>query len=183
MREAIAALLPPEPRHPIPRQDDGRPKGRNVLGTLAHHPALTRAFHTFNGHVQFASTLSTRQRELIVLRVAHRRHAEYEWVQHVIQGRDAGLTDDEILRVREGAEAPGWTPLEAAMLQAVDELVADAVVSDDTWGALAAELDVQQLLDLVFTVGAYEVLAMAIKSCGVQLDEDLIPFRHEPRPD
>ncbi len=172
MREALAALRPPEPRHPLPRQDEGRPKGLNVLGTLAQHPALTRAYHTFNGHVQFASSLSPRQRELLVLRVSRLREVEYEWEQHVIQGRDAGLTDEEIDRVRDSG-ALGWAPLETAMLRAVDELVADAMIHDDTWAALAAELDVEQLMDLVFTVGAYEVLAMALKSFGVQLDEDL----------
>ena len=28
-------------------------------------------------------------------------------------------------------------------------------------------------MDLVFTVGAYEILAMAFRSFGVELDEDL----------
>jgi hypothetical protein len=60
------------------------------------------------------------------------------------------------------------------MLRAVDELVAGAFIHDDTWAALAAELDLEQLMDLVFTVGAYEVLAMALKSFGIQLDEDLL---------
>jgi alkylhydroperoxidase family enzyme len=174
MREALAALRPPEPRHPLPRQDDSRPKGLNVLGTLAQHPALTRAYHTFNGHVQFASTLSPRQRELLVLRVSCVREAEYEWEQHVIQGGDAGLTEEEIDRVRDGGNAAGWSALDAAMLRAVDELVGDAMIHDETWVALASELDVEQLMDLVFTVGAYEVLAMALKSFGVQLDEDLL---------
>ena len=38
---------------------------------------------------------------------------------------------------------------------------------------LAGELDRHQLMDLVFTVGAYDLLAMAFKSFGVELDEDL----------
>ena len=56
---------------------------------------------------------------------------------------------------------------------AVDELVADARVADATWAVLAAELDEQQLMDLVFTVGAYDVLAMALRTFGVELDDDL----------
>lgn len=173
MREALAALRPPEPRHPLPAQGGDRPKGLNVLGTLAHHPALTRAFHTFNGHVLFASTLSPRQRELLVLRVATVRHAEYEWRQHAVLARDAGLGDDEIARVAAGPDAPGWPPLDAAMLRAVDELVADAAIADATWETLAGELDDQQLMDLVFTVGAYDLLAMVLCSFRVELDEDL----------
>jgi AhpD family alkylhydroperoxidase len=174
MRAALAALRPPEPRHPLPERRDDRPKGLNVLGTLARHPALTHAFHTFNGHVQFATTLSPRQRELLVLRVAAVRRCEYEWAQHAVLAGDASLDPDEVARVAEGPGAGGWSSLEAAMLRAVDELVADAVVSDPTWAALAAELDDQQLMDLVFTVGAYELLAMALLSFGVELDADLV---------
>jgi AhpD family alkylhydroperoxidase len=173
MREALAALRPPDARHPLPPRDEGRPKGLNALGTFAHHPALARAFHTFNGHVLFGSTLSPRDRELVVLRVAVLRNCPYEWAQHEILAFDAGLTAEEIERVAAGPEAPGWAPRDRALLRAVEELVQDACVSDPTWVALAGELDRRQLMDLVFTVGAYEVLAMAFRSFGVQLDDDL----------
>jgi alkylhydroperoxidase family enzyme len=173
MREAMAALRPDRPRHPFPSQADDRPKGRNALGLLAHHPELTRAFHTFNGHVQFATTLSARQRELLILRVAAVRDAEYEWLQHVVQGADAGITAEEVARVAEGPDAPGWSPVEQAMVRAVDELIRDADLTEFTWRVLAGELDTQQLMDLVFTVGAYDLLAMAFRAFGVEVDADL----------
>ena len=173
MREALSALRPPEPRHPLPARGGDRPEGLNVLGTLARHPALTRAFHTFNGHVLFATTLSARQRELLVLRVVTVRQAEYEWAQHVVLARDAGLDADEIARIAEGPGAPRWPALERAMLGAVDELLGDAMIAEATWEALARELDEQQLMDLVFTVGAYDLLAMAFRSFRVELDADL----------
>ena len=172
MREALAALRPPDPGHPVPA-GEGRPKGLNVLGTFAHHPALTRAFFTFNGHVLSASTLSPRDRELLVLRVAHLRDCAYEWAQHEILARDAGLTSEEIARVAAGPDAPGWSPRDRALVRAVDELVRDARVSDPTWEELVGVLDRRQLMDVVFTVGAYEVLAMALRSFGVELDVDL----------
>jgi alkylhydroperoxidase family enzyme len=172
MRDAIAALTPPEPRHPFPNRE-GRPKGRNALGTFAHHPALTRAFHAFNGHVLFATTITPRQRELLVLRVASLRQCAYEWAQHVVLAADVGLRADEIEAVRVGPDAPGWNALDRALLSAADSLLADADVSDETWAALASELDTQQLMDVIFTVGAYDLIAMAFKSFGVELDDDL----------
>jgi alkylhydroperoxidase family enzyme len=177
MREALAALRPPEARHAVPVQRDDRPKALNLLGTFARYPALTRAYHVFNGHVQFATTLSLRQRELLVLRVAAVRKADYEWAQHTVVAADAGLGDDEVARVADGPDAPGWSPLERAMLRAVDELIDDAEIGDATWKVLASELDEQQLMDLVFTVGAYDLLAMAIRSFGVEMDEDLLRKR------
>jgi len=173
MRGALAALRPPNPRHPLPERRDDRPKGLNVLGMLALHPELTTAFHTFNGHVLFATTLSVRQRELIVLRVAAVRGSDYEWAQHAVLAGDAGIAADEVARIAAGPDAPGWAPLDAALLRAVDELIAEAMITDATWAALAAEMDTKQLMDVIFTVGAYDVLAMALRSFGIELDADL----------
>lgn len=177
MRDALAALRPPKPRHPMPERRDDRPKGLNVLGLLAHHPELTSAFHTFTGHVLFATTLSLRQRELLILRVAALRDAEYEWLQHKVIGGDVGLTPDEIGRVVEGPDADGWDALEFALVRAVDELVADARIAEETYAELSGALSPQQLLDLVFTVGAYDALAMAMRTFDVEVDADLDIWR------
>jgi alkylhydroperoxidase family enzyme len=119
------------------------------------------------------STLSARHRELLVLRVATVRGAEYEWRQHVASAGDNGVGPDEVACVTIGPDAPGWSDLERALLRAVDELLGDALIADDTWSTLAGELDVQQLMEVVFTVGAYDTLAMALRTFGVPLDDDL----------
>jgi AhpD family alkylhydroperoxidase len=173
MQEALAALHPPAPRHPFPPRDPDRPKGRNALGMFAHHPALTRAFNTFNGHLLFATTLTARQRELLVLRVATQRRCEYEWLQHVLLGRDAGLDDAEIERVVQGRDADGWDDLDRALIAAADELLSGTRIHDLTWATLVEHLDPQQLLDVVFTVGAYDLVAMAFNTFDVEPDEDL----------
>ena len=168
----MAAMLPPEPRYTRERKENG-PKALNTLGTFAHHPALAKAFFTFNGHLLLATTLTERHRELVILRTAAVRSAGYEWAQHVLIGRDVGLTDEEISRVAFGADAPFWDELDAALLRVVDELVDDGVISDTTWAVLAADLDAQQLLDVIFTVGAYETLAWMMRSFDLAIDDDI----------
>ena len=64
MKMATAPLTPATPRPP------GQPRGLNILGTFAHHPDLAAAFCVFNGHILNTSTLTQRQTELAVLRVA-----------------------------------------------------------------------------------------------------------------
>jgi alkylhydroperoxidase family enzyme len=182
MRRALAALVPENPTHPLPVQGGNRPKGLNALGALANYPELTRAFNSFNGHILFGTSLSLRQRELIVLRVGHLRHSEYEWKQHLVQGSDAGIGPGEMFRVTQGPDAPGWSSIERAMLRAVDELLSDAFISEETWSVLAAELDTHQLMDLVFTVACYEAVAMFFNSAGVQVDEDLNQYLENPAP-
>lgn len=176
MKDALAALNPPNPRHPFPPRVPGRPKGLNILGLLAHHPELATAYHTFNGHLLFATTLTPRQRELLVLRVGHLRDAPYEFAQHVVIAGDVGISADEIERIKVAPDHPGWSPLDAALLAAVDELVTDARIGDATFATLRAELDPQQLMDVIFTVGAYDALAMAMRSFDLEIDDDLKPF-------
>ncbi len=167
--EALAPLLPPTGRP----KGEGRPKGLNALGVLARYPELSRAYNTFSGQVMYGSTLSARHRELLVLRVAAVRDAEYQWRQHVASASDNEVDADEVARVAVGPDAPGWSDVERALLRAVDELLGDALIADETWSVLAGALEEQQLMDVVFTVGAYDVLAMALRSFGVPLDDDL----------
>jgi alkylhydroperoxidase family enzyme len=173
MRDAVAALQPPRARHESQTRE-GRPQALNALATFANHPDLARAWMTFNGHVLRNTTLTLRHRELLILRVAVLRNAAYEWAQHVPMGRDCGLTDDEITRIAYGPDLPYWNELDAAMLSAADELVADAAISDATWAVLADHLDTEQLLDVIFTVGAYEVIAFMFRSCRIEFDDDLL---------
>jgi len=174
LNEALAAAYrPANPRHPVSPRDPASPKGLNAMGVLAHHPELTVAYNHLITHALYYTTITTRQRELLILRVAHLRGAAYEWAQHVYQAGVVGIAPEEVARIRVGPGAEGWTPLERALLSAADELVADARIGDDTYAALGAELDTQQLMDVVFTVGAYELFAMAMRTFDVELDDDL----------
>lgn len=172
MKAALAAMQPAAPRHPLPTRE-GRPKALNALGVLAHNPALAAAFNTFNGHILFGSSLPPRVRELLVLRVARLRQCDYEWAQHTVLARDAGLSVEEIRRVAAGPDAEGWEAVDAALIRAAGELVDGAQLRDATWSVLAGALSPEELLDLVFTVGAYDTLAMAFNSFGIELDADL----------
>jgi alkylhydroperoxidase family enzyme len=172
--EKMAAALKPEGRDkPLPPRDPSAPKGLNAMGVMAHHPDMTLAFNHLVSHVNYDTTITSRQRELVVLRVAHLRGSVYEWGQHVYQAGQAGLTPDEVERVRAGPGAGGWTPLEQALVRAADELVADARIGDDTYAVLSSELETRQLMDVVFTVGAYDAFAMFLRTFDVDVDDDL----------
>ncbi len=148
----------------------------NIFRTFIHHPKLLKRWLVFGNHVLFKSTLPARERELLILRTGWRCRAEYEWGQHVVIGRAAGLTDSEIERVALGPDAAGWDPFDATLLRAADELHDDHIVSDATWSALGERYGTQQLMDLVFTVGQYTLVSMALNSFGVQLDPDVPGF-------
>lgn len=157
-------------------QGVGRGRALHVFTTLARHPKLLKRWLVFGNHILFKSALTPRERELLILRVAARCRAEYEWAQHAVIGRRAGLTDAEIRRVHAGPEASGWSPEDAALLRAVDALHDHRKLGDELWALLRDRYDEQQILDLIFTVGQYEMLAMALNSLEVEIDEGLEGF-------
>ena len=145
----------------------------NIFKTLAHHPDLMRRWLVFGNHVLFKSTVPARERELIILRIGWLCEAEYEWAQHVRIGKQSGLTDDEVHRIKIGPTAKGWNERDTILLKATDELHKDACISDATWQGLSKHYNTQQLMDIVFAVGQYNLVSMALNTLGVQLDPGL----------
>ena len=86
------------------------------------------------------------------------------------------MSDDEIARIKLGPDAEGWTSFESALLRAVDELHKETCISDTTWAELSEQYDTQQMMDVVFAVGQYHLVSMALNSFGVQLDKDVGGF-------
>ncbi|WP_407687259.1 carboxymuconolactone decarboxylase family protein [Mycobacterium sp. HUMS_1102779] len=159
VRTSLSVMLSPERCNP---EDAG-----NLMATLARHPKLARSYLRFSGYLLYGSTLPARVRELAILRVAHRRECAYEWSHHARMGKEAGLSDTEIAAAQTGEMPDGF---DRAVIDAVDELDEKSDVSDRTWAALCERLDEQQRMDLIFTIGGYAALAMAINAFGVEVD-------------
>ncbi|HEV3351480.1 MAG TPA: carboxymuconolactone decarboxylase family protein [Acidimicrobiales bacterium] len=142
----------------------------NIFDTLVRHPGLFRKWLPFGGKL-LTGKLPGRDRELLILRTGWHCRSEYEWGQHVLIARSAGITDAEIDRVRAGPDAPGWDPFERALLAAADELHADACITDATWAALADRYDERLLIEVPMLVGHYHMVAFTLNSLGVQREE------------
>jgi 4-carboxymuconolactone decarboxylase len=143
----------------------------NIFGTLAHHPALMRRWLVFATHVLSKSTLTPRDRELLILRTGVLCHSQYEFSQHAIIARRSNITDAEIEATKLDISAHPWSEFDATLLRAADELHDDARLSDATWATLRTAYSDEQLLDAIFAVGNYHIVSMVLNSCGVQLDE------------
>jgi len=176
--EAFAAMEPMRPpagsaydkRKADRKQQVRRPN--NALSVLARYPELAEAFLAFNRHLLYFNTLSGRAIELVVLRVAWLRRSEYEWVQHAAAALEVGLTAEEIDRTTADS-VDDWTPDDALLLRVVDELHHNHGWSDGTWKDLAKAFDTRQIMDLLFTVGAYDTLAVAFNCFDLPLDPEL----------
>jgi len=150
----------------------------NIFATLVRAPGLFRKWLPFGGKL-LAGKLGARERELAILRVGWLCRSDYEWGQHVAIGRLAGLDDAAIMAVQRGADEPGWSLLEAAVIRAADELHDDACVSDATWSVLAEHYDEAQLIELVMLIGHYHLVSFALNSLGVQREAGVVDFALE----
>jgi 4-carboxymuconolactone decarboxylase len=142
----------------------------NIFATIAHHPRLLKRWTAFGGVLLFRGELDPRDRELLVLRTAWNCRAHYEWAHHLEFARQAGISEDEIARVPGGADAPGWSAADAALLRAADELHHQARVGDDTWAELAGRYGPAQLVEICMVVGQYHLVSFTLNSLGVQLE-------------
>ncbi|MET9819066.1 carboxymuconolactone decarboxylase family protein [Streptomyces sp. NPDC006355] len=149
-----------------------------IWATLAAHPDALRRFLVFGNHVLGKNTLPVRLRELVILRIAWQAQAEYEWLQHARIARRVGVSDDEI-RALGRLEPDGFDEVEQTLLSATDQLVAEADLDDAVWKRLRDRFSAEQLIDLVYTVGQYQTVAMAINSFRIQPEPDIAALRAE----
>ncbi|MEU5842035.1 carboxymuconolactone decarboxylase family protein [Rhodococcus sp. NPDC047139] len=159
---ALKGLMPRHMRNPE--------QAGAAMATLVHHPELTKAFLGFSVHLLFRSTLPARLRELVILRVAELHDCSYEREHHIeIAQTEAGLTPDEITAALGGTAAD---PFEQRLLDSVRELTETSRLSEETWTALSEHLTTKQLMDLIFTVGGYSLMAMAYNTFGIESDDE-----------
>jgi 4-carboxymuconolactone decarboxylase len=143
----------------------------NIFRTLAHSPKALSRFLEWGGYIlSKRNSLPEREREIAILRTGFNCGSGYEWTQHKAIGLAAGLSEAEILAIKQGPDEPAWSAIDRAILTACDELTRDFFVSDATWAALAPLGD-KGRMDLVMTVGQYTQVSMMLNSFGVQLDE------------
>ena len=144
----------------------------NIFKVLAHHPKLVKRWTPFAGHVLGKQTLPFRDRELLILRIGWLNQAEYEFAQHELIAKRGGLSDADVENVKQGPKG-GWSAHEAALMQAADDLFENSVVADATWAVLTKSYSTEQLMDVVFTVGQYNLVSWALNSFGMPLDDFL----------
>lgn len=145
-----------------------RARPLNLFRTVLRAPAAMRGLLALGAYITKANDLALREKELVILRTAFLCRAGYSWAQHQAIARHAGLTDEDIARVKQGPTAAGWSEAERALLSASDELHAEQFVRPATWAALGRHFTDKQRMDVVFTTGHYTQTCMILNTFGVQ---------------
>jgi alkylhydroperoxidase family enzyme len=159
----------------------------NIFRTISRNHDLYKGFLALGTHLLRGDALPPREREIVILRAGWQCASEYEFGQHTVIGRIAGLTDEEIAALADAGEVE-WSTDDRALVALVDELCAGDLVSESTWQALARRWSEEQLLELLVLAGFYRLVSGVLNSVGVALEPatpgwpaTAKPRRHAPR--
>ena len=171
------------PRIPYAAEDDpriaplvasirARRDGRliNLDRMLLHSPPYAEGWNTLLGAVRRKLELDAQVRELAICTVAKITGAKYEWFQHAPEYLAAGgpqakldLLDDPAAAARD----PRLTDRERAAVGLALEMTRSVQVSEPTLRQARALFGDRQLVELVGTVAAYNMVARFLEALGI----------------
>ncbi len=146
---------------------------------LLNSPQSGRVENEINDRILWEGRLTvrpeaTRLRELAIMRVAWVTRSEYLWAHHFSPTVDVdlpGRRPSDVLGVREGAAYPGFGPAERAVMHAVDEMVRDDRISEETLGALSSLLaDDGEVVEICYVIAIWRALTTLMATFQVPLE-------------
>lgn len=154
--------------------EEGRNNGSkyNFTHWFANHPELATNWMRYN-HALTRGVLDPFLREIVIMRVAHRYASQYEWNLHVQIAAPLGIGAQHHEAIRQGPDAALWNEEQRLCLRAADQLCVRHVIDDELWSALSARFGARELMELMFLVGSYTLLAWVLNTVKMPL-EDLV---------
>ena len=143
----------------------------NIFRMMAHAESNLRSLLRLGGTILAKQQLSSRLRELAILRIARLSRAQYEWVQHVPIAKAAGATPAQIAALAaDNITAPCFDDREQLVLRFTDELVHNVRVSDHTFAQAAQQFSPREIVELILAVGYYMLIARLLETTAVDLE-------------
>ncbi len=176
----MTVMHPPAPRIPLVSREAYTPdqaalaSGRdmyNMTRMLVNHPDFYRVFVPYVDKLMSRSLLPHRDREILILRTLALCDESYEEHHHLRIAQTLGMSAGEVEAVKAG-QAATLSAFDRMLARAAEELVNNRCLSEETWGTLAKTYNVDQMIEVVFLVGAFTMLSMATNSFGMPLDDD-----------
>ena len=143
----------------------------NAFRTMLNSPRVAGGFAEMLRTLMFHNVVSSRARELVILRIGWRTKSEYEFCQHVRVSRELKMSEPEILGVRDPDACAAYSAVDRAVIKMADELHETSTVSPSTWATLAQAFSNEELIELVLAAGLWRMVAGFFNAAKVPLDE------------
>lgn len=154
------------------RRRTGTPDDFNVFRTFARLGGIFPTHTVLVSQLLGKGRLSSREKELVILRVAWRLGCVYEWGHHTHMARELGVDEAEIEAVATDEIGSELSDRLTAFVAIADELLATHALSDETWALGRKSASDDELLELCFLVGHYVMVALTLNGVGVQLEPE-----------
>lgn len=141
-----------------------------IFTTLGRGRGLFWGWLHFAGKLMPGGKLPRRETEMVILRVASLRSCDYEFTHHVRLGRRAGVTAEDVERIKVGSGAEGWSGHEQLLMATTEELIGTKDLTDASWARLRAAYDERTALELLLLVGHYDMLATTLMTLRLEPD-------------
>ena len=145
----------------------------NVFRTLLKHPKLAKIINDLLlTLLATGNQLPARAREILIMRIGWATGCDYEWTQHWKIALDVGLSEAELLAIRNWREADCFDAADEAVLAATDDTLTDGCISAATWAECANVFDSEaELLELNAAIGCWRLISQLARSVQIQLED------------
>lgn len=148
------------------------PSGKlNIFRLHAHAPTVFPGYSAMAQAIFAKLDVPPLERELMVLMVAELEQCEYEWAQHAQIAASMGIPQEKISAIQVGQyDADVFNDREKALFNFTRQTVNNVRVDDATFNAVAAFYSHRQIIELLFTIGSYMMLARIMEVAEIELD-------------
>ena len=144
----------------------------NLYKALGNHPRLIAAWTEFSKMLRHDTRTPRKLRELVILRGAQLMRSEYEWAQHLVMARKAGVSEPQIRSLPDWRKSPDFDAREKAAL-ALAEAVTQGRVTDEVYAEAMRHFDHHDYVELAAVAAFYAMVGRMLDAMGVQLEPEV----------
>jgi AhpD family alkylhydroperoxidase len=134
---------------------------------LLHSPSMAQGWEAMLTAVRNRNTLDPALREMLILRVAVLNRAAFEFDAHVPHAQKAGFPQHKIDALREQDINAVFSDDERRLLQLCDAMTRQIDVPDALFAEVCSRFNDQQLVDLLVTIAAYNMVSRFLVAAGI----------------
>ena len=128
----------------------------NMFRVMAHRPEIFSTMQAHFAAVLNTGTVSTRLKELIIVRTSQVNVTPYCLASHTILAKGLGWSDDQLANLADWARREDFTPAEKAALRLAETVTRDAhAVTDEQFDELRSFYSEGEVVELLCAIGLF----------------------------
>ncbi|MGB8032012.1 MAG: carboxymuconolactone decarboxylase family protein [Terracidiphilus sp.] len=128
----------------------------NMFRVMAHRPEIYATMQAHFAAVLSTGTVSTKLKELIIVRTSQVNETPYCLASHTILARNLGWTDDQLSHLADWPRREDFTPAEKAALRLAETVTRNTnAVTDEQFAELRGFYSEGEIVELLCAIGLF----------------------------